>query len=332
MKKITVCLLVMLATRTVASDSLLVKNLVFEGAGIRGIAYCGALMELDEHHMLDSVTHVAGTSSGAITACLYSVGYTPQEIFDIIGDTDFGAFNDGRFGAAGGMVRVKKKLGWYKGEKFLTWLEKLIAAKTGSTETTFSQLRDKAQSDSHFKELVVAATSLNHQCSVYFSTATYPHMRLADAVHASMAVPLYFEPVVIDSIGTVIPLDEMTTQHHLCVDGGFTANYIINYFDMDTSAQTLGMRIDSDDQIANDRGSRELAYQHINSPGDFVQAFYYITKENLNRSMLTEADWHRTVSISDTQLGPKVKRLSDTEKQQLVKAGRDGVKQYLAER
>ena len=45
------------------------ENLVFEGAGIRGIAYCGALMELDEKGMLADIKRVGGTSSGAITAC-----------------------------------------------------------------------------------------------------------------------------------------------------------------------------------------------------------------------------------------------------------------------
>ncbi len=70
---------------------------MFEGAGIRGIACCGALMELEQQGELAQVKRVAGTSSGAITACLLSVGYTPQEIYQIIGNTNFGKFNDGGF-------------------------------------------------------------------------------------------------------------------------------------------------------------------------------------------------------------------------------------------
>ena len=72
-----------------ASDSIHYENLVFEGAGIRGLAYCGALMELDERKMLTPIQRLAGTSSGAITATLLSVGYTPQEIFEMIGNTNF---------------------------------------------------------------------------------------------------------------------------------------------------------------------------------------------------------------------------------------------------
>ncbi len=331
-KKILSCsffLLTLCLVSIAQKDSLSIENLVFEGAGIRGIAYCGALMELDERHLLDQVTNAAGTSSGAITACFYSIGYSPTEIYDLIGETDFGAFNDGRLGAIGGLYRLNKKLGWYRGKKFLTWLEEKIEAQTGNRNLTFAELQKLTFTNEHFKELVVAATSLNHQQSIYFSAETFPQMRIADAVHASMAVPLYFEPVVIDSTGKVVDYDDLTAHHHLCVDGGFTANFIISYFDKKEPAATIGLRIDSNEQITEDQGERELAYQHIQSTSDFMKAFYYITKENLNRSQLTEADWQRTVSISDSNIGPKVKKLSAAEKKILIDAGRKGVQEYL---
>ncbi len=306
-----------------------IENLVFEGAGIRGIAYCGALMELDEQQLLSTIKRCAGTSSGAITACLFSIGYSPTEIYHAIGETDFGTFNDGSLGAVGGLLRVKKKLGWYRGKKFLEWLEKMIEVKTGSKNTTFAELQKMAANNSLNKDLVIASTSLNHQCTIYFSATTFPNMRIADAVHASMAVPLYFEPVVIDTSGKVVKFETMTIANHLCVDGGFTANFIINYFDTSTHAKTIGLRIDSDEQIAEDCKTKALAYQQITTTSDFVKAFYYLTKENLNRSQLTEADWQRTISISDSNIGPKVKKLSTAQKRSLIEAGRLGVKNYL---
>lgn len=311
------------------------ENLVFEGAGIRGIAYCGALMELDERDMLQDIKRVGGTSSGSITACLLSIGYKPEEIYTIIGNTDFGKFNDGGFMFIGGFYRLKHNMGYYKGDKFLRWLEDLIAAKTGDKNTTFSQLAQMEADSVQCKELVVAATSLNHQCALVFSAATHPNMRIADAVRASMAVPLYFEPLVIDAEGKVVELKEMKEEHHLCVDGGFTANFIIHYFDTlegdgtAMSAPTLGLRIDSDAQILLDSGDKRLAYQPIERTKDFIGAFYYITKETMNRQLLTEDDWKRTISISDANLGPKVKKLSKTEKEMLIAAGRQGVKSYF---
>ena len=57
-----------------------VKNLVFEGGGVRGVAFTGALLELQQRHQLDSLQRVAGTSVGSIHAALLAVGYTPAEI------------------------------------------------------------------------------------------------------------------------------------------------------------------------------------------------------------------------------------------------------------
>ncbi len=312
-----------------------VENLVFEGAGIRGIAYCGALMELNERGILSDVKRVGGTSSGSITACLLSIGYKPEEIYKIIGDTDFGKFNDGGFIFIGGIYRLKHRMGYYKGNKFLRWLENLVEAKTGRKNTTFAQLDSLSETKAEFKQLVVAATSLNHQCAIIFSSSTHPNMRIVDAVRASMAVPLYFEPLIVDAQGQVIKKKEMKPEHHLCVDGGFTANFIIGHFDeikkdgTRVPAPTLGLRIDSDEQILKDLGDKSLAYQDIVKTKDFIGAFYYITKETMNRQLLTADDWRRTVSISDTNLGPKVKKLKKAEKEQLIAAGRKGVQAYF---
>jgi NTE family protein len=44
------------------------KNLVFEGAGIRGLAYAGVIQELESNGTLNNIEKVGGTSAGAIIA------------------------------------------------------------------------------------------------------------------------------------------------------------------------------------------------------------------------------------------------------------------------
>ena len=85
-----------------------VKNLVFEGAGIRGIAYCGAIKVLEQKNLLQSVERVGGTSAGAITALFLSIGYNADEIKELINSTSFKKFNDGNFFFFGGIHRLKK--------------------------------------------------------------------------------------------------------------------------------------------------------------------------------------------------------------------------------
>ncbi|MEN8224772.1 MAG: patatin-like phospholipase family protein, partial [Bacteroidota bacterium] len=61
-----------------------IKNLVFEGAGIRGIAYAGVIQALEEHGMAKNIEKVGGTSAGAISSLLFVLGYSSNEMDSII--------------------------------------------------------------------------------------------------------------------------------------------------------------------------------------------------------------------------------------------------------
>src|SRR5688500_9947810 len=106
-----------------------IKNLVFEGAGIRGIAYAGVIEELENQKMLGNLQKVGGTSAGAITALMLSLNYSSADIARIVSSTEFRKFNDGRFMFLGGFARMNKNYGWYRGDKFTAWLSDIIARK-----------------------------------------------------------------------------------------------------------------------------------------------------------------------------------------------------------
>jgi len=315
--------------------------LILEGAGIRGIAYAGALMELQNHKILDSIKRIGGTSAGAITALAVSIGYSPEEIYDIIANTDFQKFNDGRYIFFGGFHRLRKHYGWYLGETFSDWLAELIEKKTGNKDITFSQLHEKG-----FKDLYVTGTSLNRQKMIVFSRENYPNMRVRDAIRISMSIPLYYEAVWIDSTGKIIQKPKDTKDLDLMVDGGILGNFPIHIFDstnyfpantyMDSAKnafaknpETIGVRIDTDEQINSDKNNTGLAPYEINEFTDYIGAFYNIILENLNRQSLDADDWKRTISVSSKDIGPKVKKLSDAQKNILLESGREGVKAFF---
>ncbi len=304
-----------------------ITNLVFEGAGIRGIAYSGAIKKLEEHKLMDSIEKVGGTSAGAITALMIAIGYNSEEIYSIISTTKFQKFNDGQYAFIGGFSRMKKRYGWYRGNEFTKWLEKLIEAKTGNSEITFRQLEDKG-----YKSLFVTATCINKQKLIVFSKQTYPDMKVKDAVRISMSVPLYFEAVFIDSAGAIHPKPKKNETLDIMVDGGIIGNFPIFIFDSiitDSNGRqirianpaTLGIRIDSDSQIQQDSIHAGLAEIPIENINDFVQAFYVLVLENLNRTPLIPEDWERTISVSSVGIGPKIKRLSESQKQALIQSG-----------
>ena len=55
-------------------------GLCLSGGGIKGAAHIGVLQSLEEHNI--NIDYISGTSSGSIVATLYSIGYSPSEIYN----------------------------------------------------------------------------------------------------------------------------------------------------------------------------------------------------------------------------------------------------------
>jgi NTE family protein len=68
----------------------MIKNLVLEGGGVLGIAYSGALLELESHIDLGAIENVAGSSAGSIAAAALAAGASTayiaktMAVFDIV--------------------------------------------------------------------------------------------------------------------------------------------------------------------------------------------------------------------------------------------------------
>jgi len=323
---IVVYIVVFFQAALLAQTKPVIRNLVFEGAGLRGIAYSGAVAEMETHNMMGTIEKVGGTSSGAIVALAISLGYSGKEIQNVISETNFKKFNDGRYFFIGGINRISKYFGWYRGKRFENWLEKIISKKTGNADITFEELHEK-----NYKDLYITGTCLNKQQLVIFCHEAYPKMKVIDAIRISMSIPLYFEAVFIDKEGKIIHHPKQKQELDIMVDGGITGNFPIRMFDTlsQTNFSTLGFRIDSEEQIKNDREGKSIASIPVGNLKQYLYAFYNIMIENLNRQPLTRADWQRTISISDGAVKPKIRKLSAGEINILINNGRQAIKTYL---
>ena len=116
------------------------RNLVFEGGGVKGIAYLGALDVLNDKGILAHIQRIGGTSAGAINAILLGLGFTPKETKDILWGLDFNEFMDDSWGVVRDTDRLIGEFGWYKGDYFRKWIAKLIKEKTGNSESTFADI------------------------------------------------------------------------------------------------------------------------------------------------------------------------------------------------
>ncbi|HEY0768757.1 MAG TPA: patatin-like phospholipase family protein, partial [Sphingobacteriaceae bacterium] len=210
----------------------------------------------------------------------------------------------------------------------------IIIKKTGNPDITFSELHKRG-----YKDLFITATCLNKKKLLVFSHQTYPDMKIKDAVRISMSIPLYFEAVFIDKEGAIITKPGKRKDLDVVVDGGIVGNFPIYLFDTylaDTlktrvaNPETIGVRIDSEEQIKYDRTSKELAPLKIDNFNQYMEAFYIMILENLNRNQLTTDDWKRTISVSSTNIGPRVKKLSKEQKERLLNSGRVGALQFIS--
>lgn len=335
------------------------RNLVMEGGGIWGIAYGGALQELQQRGVLADIERVGGTSAGAIQAALLAVGYAPDSIITILNDTPVQRLNDGRGLFVGGSRRLLKQYGWYRGDQLTTYLCELVARRTHRPNLTLGELHQLAQTHpGRFRDLYTVGTNLTLQRAQVFSHETTPQLRVADAVRISMSIPLYFRAVLLDSAGSQVVTRPRPGQPvQVLVDGGLLANYPLDLFDhprylpagfpaagAGTAAaaagagrfynpQTLGLRLDRAAQIALDTlpaGRRELARYEVRDFRTYVGALYSVALENLNPTQ--PADWPRTISINTLGVSQKVRRLSLPQKAALLESGRQGVRAFFATR
>ena len=57
------------------------NGLCLAGGGVKGAAHIGVIKALEEENI--DFKYIGGTSSGSIVACLYSCGFTSDEIYKI---------------------------------------------------------------------------------------------------------------------------------------------------------------------------------------------------------------------------------------------------------
>lgn len=317
------------------------RNLVMEGGGIKGIAYGGALIELENRGILPQIQRVGGTSAGSIQACLLAVGYSAEEISEIIANTPIETFNDGGTVFRAGK-RFLKKFGWYEGKSFLETIKKLITERTNKPDLTFAELHELAQTVP-FRDLYVTGVNLTKQKLEIFSYETYPDMKICDAVRISMSIPLYYKAVSVNPKGKIIDNPLASDNCSVFVDGGLLLNYPIDIFDQTKylstandstqnkaifNTETIGLRLERCEQIDHETRLQEgFAPFEIQDFKTYVSALYNIMTESVSRPKAE--DISRTIYINDHEMNPRVRKVSEDEKQMMMLSGQQGVIEFF---
>ena len=318
------------------------RNLVFEGGGVKGVAYVGALATLEEKGILEQIQRVGGTSAGAINAVLLALDYSRREMLDVLLEMDFKSFLDDSWGVVRDIDRLREEFGWYKGDFFRGWIGNLVREKTGNENATFNDLRNAG-----YRDLFLVGTNLSTGFAEVFSVEHTPRWRIVDAVRVSMSIPLFFASVR-DMRGDVR------------VDGGVLDNYPIRLFDRTKylsterhtrgdipyygeanetkpessspyayNMETLGFRLDSAREIAIFRDGAEPQHRTIDDLFDYAWALVQTVMNAQNDRHLKTGDWHRTVYIDTLDVGTCDFDLAEKTKRKLIDQGRIGTETYF---
>ena len=203
-------------------------GLVLSGGGAKGMAHIGVIRALEENGI--PIDYIAGTSMGAVIGSLYAMGYSPDEMVELIRSDDF--------------------KNWYMGSKDMNYqfyfkqnpptpgfVSAQIAIRDSMTviRPMVNSVVDPLQMNLAFVDVFAGASAA---CDNNFDNLMVPFRAVAsdvfnkksivlskgdlgDAVRASMSFPFVFRPIRIDSIiaydGGIydnFPVDVMVEAFH----------------------------------------------------------------------------------------------------------------------
>lgn len=235
-------------------------GLVFSGGGAKGLAHIGTLKALEENNI--PIDYITGTSMGAIVGAMYASGYSPAQIEKIALSDDFQDWVSGRYQSDysfyfqksspnPSMITAKMAIDTSLRLSFRPNLVNDIPLNFALLEL-FSQASATAKDnfDNLFVPYRCMASDILSQKSITVSKGS-----LAEAVRASMTVPLIYRPIKLDEkfvfdggIYNNFPADVMQKE--------FKPDFIIG---ANVSSKTFNEYPKDDDRLMN----RFLVYMFL---------------------------------------------------------------------
>lgn len=195
-------------------------GLVLSGGGAKGLAHVGVIEALEKNNI--PIDYIAGTSIGAIVGGLYAIGYSCDEMRELLGSKQFYEWSYGR-------IDIQDQYYYKLKDNSQSWGEFLFVNTDKSLKPVLpTSIISPEQMDLRFMEFYTpGGTGANNNFDSlmipFFCVATdayrnKPHIMtsgdLAQSIRASMTFPGYFKAIEIDSI--------------LLFDGGMENNFPTN--------------------------------------------------------------------------------------------------------
>lgn len=281
-----------------------VKHLVISGGALKGVAFLGVLecLQRRAHLNIPTLKTIAGSSVGAMIACLLCVGFSTVELFQIIIDTNFAALAN---------IEITKLLthfGLDSGHLLVDKMRKFFSIKGYDPDITFASLYEATGI-----RLVVTVTCLGKGVK-YFDHITQPDLSVLSAVRMSFAIPFLFTAV--------------KYKDDYYVDGGLLDNVPMSIFADEPPNSVIVIR------TSFAHPSDDSCNIPINSPEDYFWMLLKTTLTEIERLRLKSVRTLHTMSTicipSDEIETKSAVAITLEEKQKLFKAGYRAAWNYLS--
>ena len=302
-----------------------ITNLVLEGGGIRALSYLGALEELETRKMLFDVQYFAGSSAGGFLAALLAMKFTPKDIshlFDTIDITE----TIPNYGYVRRIWHVLKHWGMYPTDGIRNAVKTIICNKFDE-DLTLGEL--------YFitgNYLVLTVCCLDTMSPVYLNPNTYSHVKLIDAMVATISVPGFFEPKVYN----------FDSRSYYYIDGGVVDNYPLWIFN-DLSLLESGQihEIDKLNINPNTLGLKLLSENEENTPNivihptratslrSYATLLWSTINIQLERINITSSYIKQTIAIK-SNIAPLNFNVSAKQRLLMAESGKKAVVEYLS--
>jgi NTE family protein len=312
---------------------------VFEGGGVKGMAFVGAL-EAAEESGIGRWVNVAGTSAGAIIASLLAVGESPARLRGILEKMSSATFADYGWGGKyiGGARNALLGRGLFPGKVFTDWLaERFSESPIGKSDPTFADVKrelpadltDEERARARYKLRVIASDVTEGRMLVLpddieeYQDAQGQELKaealpIASAVRMSMSFPFFFEPVTL----------YRDRRPHLIVDGGVLSNFPVFLFDGEEPPLrrwTFGFR------LFGGAPPEQPPYRNVPRPlwqFPLAKAIFFSATEAWDRK-LSKASEVRTISIPTGDVPTLKFTLTNDERDALRSSGHSAAEEFF---
>lgn len=290
-------------------------GLVLSGGGAKGIAHIGVIQALEENGI--PIDYIVGTSMGAIVGGLYSCGYSPEEMMELICSSEFAHWSTGK---------INEKLTYYFSKDNPTPAMLKVPLSSGDSTQISSILPSSLISPLPMNFAVMELFSTySAQCDGNFDNLFVPYRCVAsdvvnkrkmvcangdlgEAIRASMTFPVVFQPIKMNGM--------------YVYDGGIYDNFPVDVMRTDFAPSIMiGVDVSPSDgsKISNDVLTQleDLIIQNSNSDlpsEDGIKMSLDLKAYNLldfpKAKAIYKVGYDKTISMIDSIKGRVTKRIS----------------------